>query len=372
MKAYVLGSLFIFVIMILTFMVILISTRNKLRATTRQLSDMKNKEVSIQSKVENVKEEMKLITDLYIASDALIHLNNEEFVYKEIIKTLSNFYYCNQFILYALDEENNLFVKKHCLPPSANFPDVIEYSKMKSPNIINNQGISTMVVNSQGKPLYYIKLFGRRIKTLNGYMDSVFTDTDLTVFNIYSKQSSMVLDKIKAYTKMEKMALTDSLTGLYNRHYAYMRIKQEVKRANREKYPVSVLFVDIDKFKSINDTFGHDVGDLALKHLSAILKEVTREYDIAIRWGGEEFVLILPNTTEDGAYSLAERLRVKIEKSNFQYCKMTASLGIASYPTDNLNIEKVIGNADSALYHSKQTGRNRTTIYSHVEHLIQQ
>lgn len=348
----------------------LAATKTKLKTTTRQLSDMRNKEVDIQARVESVKDEMKLITDLYIASDNLIHLGTEDAVYNEIITTLNAFYCCNQFVLYSLDDERRVFVKRHCHPDNPNFPNEIEYMDMKAQEAKNQEVISTMVLNSQGKPLYYIKMQGRKIKTLDGYMDSVFTDTDLSVFDIYLKQSSMVLDKLKAYAKMERMALTDSLTGLYNRHYAYMRIKQEVKRANRESYPVSILFVDIDKFKSINDTFGHDVGDLALKHLSAILKEVTREYDIAIRWGGEEFVLFLPNTTEEGAFALAERLRLKIESSDFKYCKMTTSLGISTYPQDNLNIEKVISFADTALYHSKQSGRNRTTVYSQVSHLV--
>lgn len=370
MTIYIICSSFVIVALIVACLISTTALKNKLSLATRNLSDMKNKEVSIEAKVENVKEEMKLITNLYIASDALIHLGSEEYVYKELIKTLTEFYCCNQFLLYALNEEKNLFIKKHCYPSTSNFPETIEYNQMKAPDIINNQTISATIMNSHGKPLYYIKLAGRRIKTDKGYLDSVFTDTDLNVFNIYSKQSSMVLDKIKAYAKMEKMALTDSLTGLYNRHYAYMRIKQEVKRANREKYPISILFVDIDKFKLINDNFGHDVGDLALKHLSAILKDVSREYDIAIRWGGEEFVLMLPNTDENGAYALAERLRHKIESSNFQYCKMTASLGISTYPNDNLDIEKVISNADSALYHAKETGRNRTSIFSQVEHMV--
>lgn len=348
----------------------LVSTKHTLSSYKRELSDLKNKEVDIQSKVESVRDEMKLITDLYIASDNLIHLNNEDDVYAELTKTLLGFYNCNQFLLYGLDAERRIFVKKACIPNASNFPNEIEYMDMRTQEIKNNQSVSTMVLNSQGKPLYYLKMQGRRTLTEHGYLDSVFTDSDLNVLDVYINQSSMVLDKIKAYAKMERMALTDSLTGLYNRHYAYMRIKQEVKRANRENYPVSILFVDIDKFKSINDTFGHDIGDLALKHLATVLKQVTREYDIAIRWGGEEFVLFLPNTTEEGAYALAERLRHNIEISNFQYCKMTASLGIATYPQDNLNIEKVISFADTALYHSKQTGRNRVTVYSQVAHMV--
>lgn len=348
----------------------LISTKNKLKLTTRQLSDMKNKEVDIQAKVESVKDEMKLITDLYIASDDLIHLLDEASVYNAITTMLNSFYNCNHFIIYSLDDEKRVFVKRYCYPESDNFPNQIDYANMKTQEIKNEQIISTMVLNSQGKPLYYIKLQGRRTKAFNGYIDSVFTNTDLNVFDIYVKQSAMVLDKLKAYAKMERMALTDSLTGLHNRHYAHMRIKQEVKRANRENYPVSILFVDIDKFKSINDSFGHDIGDLALKHLSNIIKDVSREYDVAIRWGGEEFVLFLPNTTEEGAYALAERLRKNIELSDFQYCKITTSLGIATYPHDNLNIEKVISFADTALYHSKQSGRNRTSIYSQIAHLV--
>ena len=347
------------------------SSKKELSLMTRQLSDMKNKEVDIQAKVENVKDEMKLITDLYIASDTLIHLTDEESVYAEIVQTLTNFYHCSQFVLYALNEDTGHFIKKHCYPESRTFPDEIDYYDMKTQDIKDNQMISTMVLNSQEKPLYYIKIAGRRNKTSLGYIDGVFTDTDLNVFDIYLKQSSMVLDKIKAYDKMERMALTDSLTGLYNRHYAYMRIKEEVKRATRENYPISILFVDIDKFKSINDTFGHDVGDLALKHVSSIVKEASREYDVAIRWGGEEFVLILPNTTIEGARILAERLRKNIEESNFEYCKITSSLGAAIYPDDNINIDKVISFADTALYYSKQSGRNRTSIYSAIAHMVQ-
>lgn len=348
----------------------LVTAKTKLKTTTKQLSDMHNREIDIQARVESVRDEMKLITDLYIASDNLIHLGSEDAVYDDIITTLNSFYCCNQVVLYSLDDEKRVFVKRYCYPENPNFPTEIDYMHMQAQNIKNQECISTMVLNSQGKPLYFIKMNGRRIKTADGYLESVFTDTDLNVFDIYVKQSSMVLDKLKAYAKMERMALTDSLTGLYNRHYAYMRIKQEVKRANRESYPVSILFVDIDKFKSINDTFGHDVGDLALKHLSVLIKEVTREYDIAIRWGGEEFVLFLPNTTDEGAFALAERLRVRIETSDFKYCKMTTSLGIATYPQDNLNIEKVISFADTALYHAKQSGRNRTTIYSQISHLV--
>lgn len=370
MSSFAIIGMGVLLLILVAVLIGFVITKNNLRIAKLQVADMKNKEVDIQSKVENVKEEMKLITDLYIASDSLIHIQDENSVYAEIISTLNTFYNCQQFILYSLDDERRVFTKKHCVPDGESFPDEIPYANMKVEEVKNNRMISTMVLNSLGKPLYYIKMLGRRTYTEGGYMDSVFTDSDLNVFDIYLKQSSMVLDKLKAYAKMERMALTDSLTGLYNRHYAHMRIKQEVKRANRENYPVSIVFVDIDKFKSINDTFGHDVGDLALKHISAVLKDVTREYDIAIRWGGEEFVLFLPNTPEQGAYTLAERLRVKIEASNFQYCKMTTSLGVSTYPNDNLNIEKIISYADTALYHAKQSGRNRTTIYSEVSHLV--
>lgn len=345
-------------------------TKSQLRARKREVADFKNKEVDIQASVENVKDKIKSITDLYIASDILIHLQSEKNVYAEISKTLKSLYNCENILIYSFDEDKRVYNKEFCTPGTQNFQDTIDISHMKVKEFFSEKDISTTVLNSNQKPLYYLRMSGRRVSTPEGIISGLFTETDLQVLNIYLRQSAMVLDKLKAYKKMERMALTDSLTGLYNRHYAHMRIKEEVKRANREKYPVSVVFVDIDKFKSINDTFGHDVGDIALKHVSSLLTLASREYDVTVRWGGEEFVLLLPNTDENGAYILAERLRNQIANSKFDYCNITASLGIASFPTDDINMDTVISYADSALYHSKQTGRNKTTLYSNIAHMV--
>lgn len=338
--------------------------KRKLYQATCEISDFKNREIDIQTKVENIKDEMKLITDLYIASDSLIHMQTEIAVYNEMFSMLQKFYNCRKLSIYSFDEERMVFEK--AISTDNNIAQFVPVSNAPKYNTFSPNEIITVVTNAQGKPVYLLEMADRRTSTPNGFMVSLFTDTDINVLNVYLKQSSMVIDRLKAYKKMELMALTDNLTGLYNRHYAYIRIRQELKRAAREGYPISVMFVDIDKFKSINDTFGHDIGDIALKHVSSIIKSSKREYDVPIRWGGEEFLIVLPNTTGEGAYVLAERLREHIQNSNFKYCNITTSLGIATYPYDNNNIEKVISCADTALYYSKESGRNRTSVYKQL------
>lgn len=347
---------------------------NKTKASEKELNSkyisLKQQGLEIEGQIEEIKDEINMVSELYSSSDILIHLDDEEDVYNQMYININSFFNPSKFIVYAYNDVTSSYVNKFANDSSVSYPKEIAAKDMKIDEYLNNNGVSMIVKNSQEKPLFYIKMLGKNVSMDNGCVESVFTSTDFNIFNIYITQVGMVLEKIKNYKKMRKMALTDSLTGLYNRHYAHMRIKQEAKRASREGYPISILFADIDKFKSVNDTFGHDVGDLALKHVANIINNVSREYDVAIRWGGEEFVLFLPNTTTEGAYTVAERIRTCIEESDFEYCKLTTSLGIATYPYDNINIEKVISYADEALYYSKQAGRNRTTLYGEVKHLI--
>lgn len=369
----------IWICILITFIVTIlliasIFKQNQLAASNKTINskyiDLQRRGLEIEGQIEEIKDEIALVSELYSASDKLIHLEDEKDVYHQVFLNINSFFNPNRFILFSYDEDNDVYVNVYANDNTVSYPNIIKSRDMKVKEYFNANGVSMIVKNSKDKPLFYIKMENKTIKMDNEYMTSVFTNTDYNIFNLYVTQVGMVLDKIKDYKKMRKMALTDNLTGLYNRHYAHMRIKQEAKRASREGYPISILFVDIDKFKSVNDTFGHDIGDLALKHVSKLIQQNSREYDVAIRWGGEEFVLFLPNTTAEGAFILAERLRICIEQSNFEYCKLTTSLGIATYPNDNINIEKVTSYADEALYYSKQSGRNRTTLYNDVKHLI--
>jgi diguanylate cyclase (GGDEF)-like protein len=171
---------------------------------------------------------------------------------------------------------------------------------------------------------------------------------------------------------LEKMAITDSLTGLYNRAYVLDRLSTEVLRCARYKEPISFLMIDIDFFKKINDTYGHLTGDAVLKIVANQLKNSTREIDIVGRYGGEEFIVICPNADILNAKIIAERIRVKAMNSNLSITKgnisVTLSIGIScSIPKMFVNtdafITTQIGDADIALYKAKSSGRNRVETF---------
>lgn len=315
------------------------------------------------SSFDKLNSELEMVSKLYNASKILIHYDKESKLYERITENIKNIFNAKCVVLYVLNVETRVFEIKSWFPKTEKFINKFNFKDHLS-NTYSKNEISYMLKDSQQKELGYIRIFQKQVKINNIYEESNFTQNDLSIFDIYINQVCLVIEKIKTYKVMERMALTDELTSLYNRHYAEMRLLAEVKRANRECYDISILFMDIDKFKRVNDTYGHDVGDLALKLVSKIVKDNAREYDVAVRWGGEEFVMILPNTTTKGAYILAERLRQYIENSNFKYCNLTISIGISTYPKDSVSIENIIGNADSALYYSKEHGRNRTTVYS--------
>ncbi len=159
---------------------------------------------------------------------------------------------------------------------------------------------------------------------------------------------------------------TDNLTKVYNRHKFFEVIKHNIYEYHRYNYMFSVILIDIDNFKSINDTLGHNTGDQVLVEFAAILKNSLRTTDYLFRWGGEEFLVLLSHCEGKTAFQVAEKLRKNIESYTFQLkngYQVTASFGVASYK-DSTNIEAMISHADKALYQSKNTGKNCTTIYS--------
>ncbi|MFA5778659.1 MAG: GGDEF domain-containing protein [Elusimicrobiota bacterium] len=167
------------------------------------------------------------------------------------------------------------------------------------------------------------------------------------------------------YLKVEEMSRTDGLTGLYRRGYFNERLKEEELRAKRSNGRFSILMTDIDHFKKVNDTYGHQAGDMVLKTVTEILKNSIYETDFAARYGGEEFVVIFPKTDPEGLKIKAEKIRRKIEETEItvglEKIKVTASFGIAHYPKDSQVAEEVLRCADMSLYKSKQTGRNKVT-----------
>ncbi|MEW5807555.1 MAG: diguanylate cyclase [Acidobacteriota bacterium] len=187
--------------------------------------------------------------------------------------------------------------------------------------------------------------------------------------NIEKKLDNPKVVELSVFEETEKSALTDWLTGLHNQRFFRICLQKEFHRARRYKFPLSLLFLDIDNFKDLNDTYGHLFGDMILKEVSKILRRVIRDSDFLFRCGGEEFAVILPETARMGAYIVSERVRKGIE----EYFKkkevgkkrvgVTVSGGISVFPDDALADIEIIKKADQALYNAKATGKNRISVF---------
>jgi diguanylate cyclase (GGDEF)-like protein len=165
--------------------------------------------------------------------------------------------------------------------------------------------------------------------------------------------------------ELRRQALHDALTGLYNRYYLIETLAQEIIRAERENSPLSIVMADIDHFKTINDSYGHPVGDQFLIKIAEVMKNNVRGSDIVSRYGGEEFLLVLPGTGMEFAMKRAEALQRLCAKIVVAYegkdLEVTLSFGLAAYPEDGKDLEGLIKKADQALYRSKKGGRNQVT-----------
>jgi len=165
--------------------------------------------------------------------------------------------------------------------------------------------------------------------------------------------------------ELKLLASTDSMTKLFNRRYFTEMSESLLDLAKREKTQSAIIMLDIDKFKNVNDTYGHKIGDDVIISLSKLLQKFTRKSDVVSRWGGEEFVVLLPHTDLDGALVIAQKIRVSVENFSLQVndnkvLKFTISIGVSAVDTQNdLNIEASIGRADEALYEAKESGRNK-------------
>ncbi len=163
---------------------------------------------------------------------------------------------------------------------------------------------------------------------------------------------------------MQQLAALDALTGIYNRRFGYNRLQEEFSRAIRSSSSLSLIMFDIDHFKSINDTYGHMVGDKLIVSITKNVNSVIREGDVMIRYGGEEFLCVLPGASQQDAQFVAERIRIIVRdtvlKNDEQAIQATVSLGTVTYPQKDVkDIQQLIKLADEAMYNAKKSGRNR-------------
>ena len=203
-----------------------------------------------------------------------------------------------------------------------------------------------------------------------------FSIDQLELIDLFQQALGLALNNAMAHERLQYLAAIDPLTGVYNRRLGLRRLQEELSQAIRDKSSIGVLMVDIDHFKMINDTHGHLVGDRILQSICSIARDSLRRSDIFFRYGGEEFIAVLPATSVEDLWRTGERLRVAIEEyilSNVDGgVKVTASIGGAAYPYNNVeNEDQLIQLADNALYRAKESGRNRVEIAQNHSNMVE-
>lgn len=188
------------------------------------------------------------------------------------------------------------------------------------------------------------------------------SELDLLRRELESKQKEL----LEVNAQLQKLAATDGLTGLKNRRSLQEDLASNIALFTRNSQPLSLLLLDIDHFKKVNDTYGHLTGDRVLQGLALILKDESRKGDVAARYGGEEFALILPYTDQVGAKKIAERIRLRVESAGWTNQTITISIGLATLISDD-TVSTLQSRADRALYSSKNHGRNQVTHSRHLE-----
>ena len=207
------------------------------------------------------------------------------------------------------------------------------------------------------------------LELVNKKNDRIFTKNEQELLLKFADQASMAIERASLYHKMANLAITDDLTKLFNLRYLYRVLDTEVKRCRRYHSTFAIIFLDLDSFKLVNDTHGHLIGSKTLVEVARMLAGSLRDVDIIARYGGDEFVIVLPHTTVEMAYKIAARIQHDINRHSFLTeeglsLKITASFGVAGYPDHAGDETELLRIADGAMYTAKGMGRNRVVVAS--------
>jgi len=266
----------------------------------------------------------------------------------------------SNFHLKAADAENNELIYR--------------VTRQKEPvAIVDTEGrkdYQPLRISSRSVLLVPMVAHGKTIGVLTAESSQVgaFGEKEQKIVLVVARAAGMALENAMLHKKMEELTITDELTGIYNYRYFAMKMKEEQRRAVRYDLPLSLIMLDIDWFKRFNDTYGHEVGNLVLKGITSVVKRCIRDVDIFCRYGGEEFVVILPQTPRTEAEQIGERIRHQIERAVFgggegiPDLKVTVSVGITSYPENGRPDDDLLSVADTALYRAKGSGKNKVCV----------
>lgn len=244
-----------------------------------------------------------------------------------------------------------------------------------TPDKINQYGEDTFLQKFRTNELVIIPLKAKN--KVNGLIvaDNLFTQKpitqdDLRLFMMLANQAGLAIENAHLYELVQHKSHTDSITGLWNHGFLQDQLSLEIESARRHQRALTLLILDIDDFKKLNDTYGHHKGDVVLREIAQILKDCSRGNDYACRYGGEEFAVILTQTSQEQGMVIAERIRAKIAEHAFQLSSdpassghklhVTVSIGLGTFPEDATTKEDLIAKADKVMYIAKFSGKNRT------------
>jgi len=316
------------------------------------------------------------LSDVYKFKKTIELDNTKDEIYDRFIYILKEKFHFNHFALYEVDKQSKtrrlIYITDHksfCAPLvdqdatecrayrtnsdiySTDFPSVCQNCSVHNkeytciPFNINND--LALTLSYSAKNTETIELLNQTLPSIKNYFEA----------------AKAVIESRTLTDKLRDSSLRDGATKLYNRRFMEEFIDKSAEQALRSNVSYSILMIDIDYFKMVNDTYGHDSGDVVIKSLAEILQSTVRKADLPIRYGGEEFLIFLHNTTKEGALVVAEKIRTQFSAKKYQFgndtVEKTLSIGIAHFPSDADSIWKVIKFADIALYEAKNNGRNR-------------
>lgn len=320
---------------------------------------------------------------IYENSRILASILDVESVVKEVMKIMGEILGYDSFAIIFKDRTGKLYFRarssdgssshhpRPCPPEGQELlkkvMDLDEPACLK--NIISRFDYKPLSNNSRSLMLVPLSSHGVAIGLLvaESGEEGRFYDKDIQMLSIVARSAALALENAELHRRTEELTINDELTETFNYRYFVQKLQEEKRRAARYELPLSLIMVDIDWFKKLNDSYGHEVGNIVLRSLSEIIKRCIRDVDVFCRYGGEEFVIILPQTPQVEATQIAERIRQQIEKAVIDVgkvgkLKVTVSVGVTSFPENGKSQDELLAVADQALYRAKGEGRNLVCI----------
>ncbi len=342
-----------------------------------------NKTVTNANPIDNASEIVSKLSLIYQFKKEIEQDDSKEAIYNRLSQILISQFHLNHFNIYEIDNKNKTvntviehgdltFCKQQLLENPLNCRatkisgDVISSDFHQTCTCFNNNEYKYHCIHADIDK--HNKLILSFIVKTNEELESI--NLNMPFIKSYVYESTPLLEVHLLMQKLQQSAYTDTLTGLFNRKYLEESLKKLIPQVKRDHFNLAILLLDIDHFKSVNDEYGHDIGDKILEDVAIILKESIRESDLAIRYGGEEFlILLVGENTEESAMKVAEKIRMNVEKKEFNIkqgytLNRTLSIGVSIVPDDTDDFATAVKFADIALYKAKEQGRNQVFRYT--------